>query len=83
MQTAQLKFYPVMVEQNHYTPGSQKTINQFDYSDREMADIMTSCVSNISFVGISGNVQFGYYSDPEKNIRLDQIQGKIIWFLLQ
>ena len=57
--------------------GSPKTIDQFDYSDGEMADMLTSCVRNLSFDGISGHIKFGYYGDPQKNIRLDQIQGKV------
>ena len=41
-----------------------------------MADIITECVSNLSYVGMSGNIKFGDFGDPQKNIRLDQIQGK-------
>ena len=55
--------------------GHLKSLDQFEYSDGDIGDIITSCTSNLSFLGVSGNVKFGYYGSPVKNIRLDQIQG--------
>ena len=56
--------------------GHPKSLEQFEYSDGDLGDIITSCTSNLSFLGVSGNVKFGSYGSPVKNIKLDQIQGK-------
>ena len=55
--------------------GHPKTIDEFEYSDGDIGDIMTACASNTTFLGISGLVKFEKTGDPMKNIRLDQIQG--------
>lgn len=55
--------------------GHPKFLEQFEYSDIDIADAMTSCMGNQSFIGISGHVQFGEYGDSIKKLRLDQIQG--------
>ena len=56
--------------------GHSKNIEDFEYSDGDIGAIMTSCASNVTFLGVSGIVKFEKSGDPMKNIRLDQIRGK-------
>ena len=63
--------------------GHPKSLDQFEYSDGDLGDIITSCTSNLSFLGVSGNVKFGSYGSPVKNIKLDQIQGKYSMYTYQ
>ena len=58
--------------------GHVKSLDQFEYADSDIADIITSCTSNLSFLGLTGQVQFDSSGDPTKNIKIDQIQGKCI-----
>ena len=58
-----------------FISGHPKSLDQFDYSDSDIADIVTSCTRNLSYLGISGKIKFGYYGNPMKTIKIDQIQG--------
>ena len=55
--------------------GHLKTLNQFTYNDRDINDIILSCMSNVSMTGITGNIAFGEGSDPIKNVKIERIQG--------
>ena len=57
-------------------PGHGKSLDEFAYSDVDIGDIMTSCTRNVSFLGLSGHVEFDSTGEPTKNVKIDQIQSK-------
>ena len=65
---------------NPFSLGHPKSLEDFEYSDRDIGDIITSCVYNVSFLGVSGQVKFERTGDPMKNIKIEQIQGKHLPF---
>ena len=58
-----------------FLPGHPKSLHEFEF-DRDIGDIVTACVYNVSFLGITGQVKFERSGDPMRNIKIDQIQGK-------
>ena len=56
--------------------GHPKSLDEFEYSDGDIADIMTACMYNVSFLGITGQVKFDVSGEIQKNIRIEQVQGK-------
>ena len=56
--------------------GHPKSLDEFEYSDSDIADIMTACMYNVSFLGITGQVKFDVSGEIQKNIRIEQVQGK-------
>ena len=68
------------IYQNPFSLGYPKSLEDFEYSDRDIGDIITSCVYNVSFLGVSGQVKFERTGDPMKNIKIEQIQGKHLSF---
>ena len=58
-----------------FTIGHPKRLEDFQYSDKDIADIISSCLYNISFVGMLGHVKFERSGIPSKNVKLVQIQG--------
>ena len=59
--------------------GHSQSLDQFSYSDRDIADITTSCTRNVSFLGITGQVKFDITGEPLKNVKVDQIQGLYVF----
>lgn len=57
-------------------PGHPKTLVEFNYTDEDIGNIVTACVYNVSFLGITGQVKFERSGDPMRNIKIDQIQGQ-------
>ena len=53
-------------------------MEQFNYTDKDIGDIVTACVYNVSFLGITGQVKFAESGDPLRNIKIDQIQSESI-----
>ena len=66
--------------------GHNKSLDEFSYSDVDIGDIMTSCTRNVSYLGLSGHVEFDSTGEPTKNVKIDQIQSKYreivtcVWF---
>ena len=55
--------------------GHQKALDQFTYEDSDINDVILSCMSNISFSGVSGGVSFENGMDAARDIKLERIQG--------
>ena len=69
-------FLKILAKINYYIiSGHPKTLNQFTYNDKDINDIILSCMSNVSMTGITGNIAFGEGSDPIKNVKIERIQG--------
>ena len=56
--------------------GHPKTLDQFTYQDSDINDVIVSCISNISIIGIGGSIALGEGADPIKNVKIERIQGK-------
>ena len=58
--------------------GFIKSLDEFNYSDGHIGDIVTACFYNVTFLGVSGNIKFDPTrgGDPMKNIKIDQIRGR-------
>ena len=59
--------------------GSNKSLDQFQYSDKDIADTITACASKVSFVGLNGLIEFDKFGDPSINVQISQIQGNDSW----
>ena len=59
--------------------GSNKSLDQFQYSDKDIADTITACASKVSFVGLNGLIEFNKFGDPSINVQISQIQGNDFW----
>ena len=73
-QSEQTAFFVILFSY-YINSGHLKTLNQFTYNDRDINDIILSCMSNVSMTGITGNIAFGEGSDPIKNVKIERIQG--------
>ena len=62
----------------HLFSGHNKSLDEFSYSDVDIGDIMTSCTRNVSYLGLSGHVEFDSSGEPRKNVKIDQIQSMYI-----
>ena len=58
--------------------GHPKKLDEFTYEDSDINDIIMSCMSNVSFTGISGNIAFDQGSDPIKDVTIERIEGKTL-----
>ena len=56
--------------------GHRKSLDQFTYQDSDINNVILSCMSNISFSGVSGGVSFENGMDAARDIKLERIQGK-------
>ena len=52
-----------------------KMLNEFTYKDNDINEIVSSCMSNVSMVGIIGSIYFKDGADPVKNVHVERIQG--------
>ena len=50
-------------------------LNEFTYKDNDINEIVSSCMSNVSMVGIIGSIYFKDGADPVKNVHIERIQG--------
>ena len=50
-------------------------LNEFTYKDKDINEIVLSCLSNVSMVGIIGSIDFEDGADPIKNVHIERIQG--------
>ena len=57
--------------------GHPKSLDEYEF-DRDIGDIVTSCVYNVSYLGITGQVRFERSGDPMRNIKIEQIQGRYL-----
>ena len=56
--------------------GHPKSLDQFTYKDSDINDVILSCVSNVSFSGVSGNVWFEQgYDPPIRDVYIERIEG--------
>lgn len=53
-------------------------MDEFEYSDIDIGDIVTSCTNNVSFLGITGQVKFDRDGQIRKNVRIEQVQGNAL-----
>ena len=51
-------------------------LDEFSYADSDINEIIMSCISNISMIGITGSIYFENGADPVKDVRIERIQGK-------
>ena len=58
--------------------GHPKSVDQFEFSDSDIGDLVTACVYNVSFLGVTGQVKFERSGDPMRNIKIDQVRGNSI-----
>ena len=58
-----------------FITGHPKSVSDFEFSDSDIGDIVTACVHNVSFIGVTGQVKFDISGDPMRNIKIDQVQG--------
>ena len=65
----------MIVLQSYFISGHSKTIGEFDYIDGDINDIIMSCMSNISIVGVVGSLSFEGDADPISNVQIERIQG--------
>ncbi|ELU15952.1 hypothetical protein CAPTEDRAFT_104199, partial [Capitella teleta] len=54
--------------------GSHKRLQDFSYKNLEMANMITDCVSNTSFSGLSGKITFNEAGSTQPNIIIQQQQ---------
>lgn len=59
--------------------GHPKSLDQFTYADSDINDVILSCMSNISIIGVSGRISYGEGADPIKNARIERIEGNILF----
>ena len=64
----------------HLGAGHRKALHEFEYSDGDIGDLITACVYNLSFMGLTGGLSFDTTGEPLKNIKIEQIQGKRLAF---
>ena len=57
--------------------GHPKSLDQFTYQDKDINDIILSCMSNVSLTGVSGRVLFENGIDPIKDCKVQRVQGKL------
>ena len=52
-------------------------LGEFTYKDPDINEIVLSCMSNTSMVGITGSIYFEDGADPIKNAHIERVQGKV------
>ncbi|ELT90201.1 hypothetical protein CAPTEDRAFT_205658 [Capitella teleta] len=57
--------------------GSHKRLQDFSFNDLGMANMITDCVSNTSFSGLSGKITFNEAGSTQPNIIIQQQQGPV------
>ena len=55
--------------------GSPKRLEDFTYSDTEMADLITESMQEVEFLGLQGYVKFDATGGVTPNIAIEQQQG--------
>ncbi|XP_070188876.1 gamma-aminobutyric acid type B receptor subunit 1-like [Littorina saxatilis] len=55
--------------------GSSKGLEDFSYTDADMADLLYSSLLNVSFMGVRGPIGFDSNGDPVGLVKLDRVQG--------
>lgn len=55
--------------------GHPKTLDQFNYTDVDMSNIVFKCMGNQSIIGLTHNVSFRNGEDPEMNAQLERVQS--------
>jgi len=61
--------------------GHPKTLDQFNYTDSDITDIMFKCIGNQSIVGLTHNISFKNGNDPVMNGQMERIQGIMYYSL--
>ena len=56
-------------------PGSSKRLEDFTYSDGDMADLITESIQEVDFIGVSGHIKFTDNGATQPNIVIEQQQG--------
>ncbi|XP_060600012.1 gamma-aminobutyric acid type B receptor subunit 1-like [Ruditapes philippinarum] len=55
--------------------GHPKTLDMFEYADRDINDIIFECMGNTSMTGVSGQIVFTEGADPNRIVKMERIQG--------
>ena len=63
--------------------GHPKSLSEFTYQDSDINDVILSCMSNLSFLGVSGSISFGEGADPIKNVKMGRIQGILPYYMIR
>ena len=51
-------------------------LDEFFYEDRDINQMIMTCLSEVSMTGIIGSIYFEEGGDPIKNVKIERIQGK-------
>ena len=70
-----LCFYSLHSNYCHIS-GHTKTLADFTYEDSFINDIIVSCMSNVSIIGVVGSISFEGGGDPINDVKIERIQGK-------
>lgn len=58
-----------------FASGSPKRLEDFTYSDIEMANLITESMQEVEFLGLEGYVKFDGSGGVSPNIAIEQQQG--------
>lgn len=58
-------------------PGSGKKLEEFSYTDLEMANMIHESMQEVQFQGMSSFVQFDETGSNNLNIQIEQQQGEL------
>ena len=55
--------------------GHNKTLDEFEYYDADIGQVIFECMGNVSMTGVLGNIAFENGADPIRNVKIEQIRS--------
>ena len=60
-----------------YSLDSPRRLEDFQYADREMADLITESMEEVEFIGVNGHISFDDSGSMTPNLAIEQQIGTI------